>query len=297
MRASAAIAASACAATSFGAVVSGPQLSTYNDALLVLTGASMQTTVGPVSTEGDGVFRYATGLYPPPVQDLDLPTLRSASPLAALLWANRWEQIINGVFGGEREMVDYWREGAAPQGVPVFSVLRLGQDFLNADNGHTTSLALASSSQGGVARAAAFARGGAGGGGGGGGAGGLPLDLEPGPIGPIVRPGQLPPPSNPGRPSGGGGGGGGSSSGGGNGGGGGTVVLPDEPKQIVINVGDVDWDDPDFNTNPPPTTTPGQGGVNEEPSRIVAIPTPTAVGLGAAGLLALGGRLRRRSAL
>lgn len=285
-----------CAGGARGAVVFEPAPSNFENTLLMLAGASMKSTVGPVSVEGDGVLRYTTGLFPPETIELDLPELRSASPLDALRWSNRWREIIEGVFGGEREMVNYWEQGATIQGEPIFSVLHVGDAFLSSDNGRSPSAVIdAGGPSGGVTRAVQFARGGASGGGGGG--GGSPFSPFAGPVvnpqpstpgAPIVDPGSLPP-----------------SPGGGESGGDATGEAPVEPPSIEpprfgLNFGEIEWVDPTFNRTPaPPRPANGDGnpfeGEDGGPLNApIAIPTPTAVGLGCAGLLAIGARSRRR---
>lgn len=280
-----------------GGVVFEPAPSNFENALLMLAGASMQSTVGPVSVEGDGVLRYTSGLYPPETIELNLPELRSASPLDALRWSNRWREIIESTFGGEREMVNYWEQGATVQGEPLFSVLRVGDDFLNSENGRTPSTALDDprGPTGGVARAMAFARGGSGGSGGGGGGGSpfnpfaSPANPQPtSPGAPIVDPGVLPPPN-----------------GGNDGSGDPTGEAPVEtpttqPPRFGLSFGEIEWVDPTFNRTPAPARpengdgNPFDGEDGFAPNAPVAIPTPTAMGLGLGGLLAIGASSRRR---
>ncbi len=282
------------AGCAFGAVAFEPPPSDFENTLLMLAGASMTSTVGPVSVEGDGVLRYGTGLYPPETIDLNLPELRSASPLEALRWSNRWREMIEGVFGGEREMVNYWEQGSTLQGEPLFSVLRLGDDFLNSENGRTASMFIESSGpQGGVVRAVEFARGGGGGSGGGGGLpfnpfAGTPNPQPSSPTAPIIDPDTLPP-SVPGAgspdPTG-------------------EAPVeppPSEPPRFGLNFGEIEWVDPIFNRTPaPPRPDNGDGNPfdgddgNRPVNAPLAIPSPTAVGLGLAGLMTLGAASRRR---
>jgi hypothetical protein len=262
--------------------------------MLMLTDVAMATTHGPTSGEGVGLMRYDTGLYPPPTIDLNLPELRSASPIAALRWSTRWREIIESVYGGDREMVDYWEQGASAQGQPMFSVLSIGESLLNGDGARRVAPAMrdVERTSSGYSNAISFARGGGGAGGGGGGAGGQPLPLFGGfpvedftPPGPIIDPGTLPPAIPPTAPP--------------------TVSAPEvptipvDPPRFVFNVGGIEWVNPNFNRNPPPPLSDDSNGPFDNapgfaPGAPLAIPTPSAVGLGAAGLMAIGAGMRRR---
>jgi hypothetical protein len=287
---------SICAGGAVGGVVFEPAPSNFENALLMLAGASMRSTVGPVSVEGDGVLRYTTGLYPPETIELNLPELRSASPLDALRWSNRWREIIEGTFGGEREMVNYWEQGATIQGEPLFSVLHVGDAFLSSDNGRSpATFSDADGASVGVGRAVQFARGGAAGGGGGGGGGGgsstspfaAPANPQPStPSAPVIDPNVLPPS---------GGSGSGDSTGEAPAGGPAT-----QPPRFGLSFGEIEWVNPTFNRTPaPPRPENGDGNPFDDQDGSgagspIAIPTPTAVGLGFAGLLAIGVSSRRR---
>jgi hypothetical protein len=264
--------------------------SEFESSMLMLTDVAMAMTHGPTSGEGVGLLRHDTGLYPPPTIDLNLPELRSASPIAALRWSNRWREVIESVYGGDREMVDYWTQGAAAQSEPVFSVLHIGESLLNGDGSRRPAPAMRDIEQsgGGYASAISFARG-SGGGGGGGGGGGQPLPpfgsfpndiTSPGDsAGPVTLPPAIPPAPAP------------------------SPVLPEEPApgtppRFVVSFGGLDWVNPNFNQNPPPVgdERPPNNGDSPgfAPGSPVAIPTPSAIGFGAAGLLAMAAGLRRR---
>ncbi|MGP1309406.1 MAG: hypothetical protein ACTS27_04335 [Phycisphaerales bacterium] len=290
-----------CAALSSAAVLLAPATladslfvplpTDYESSLKRLVDLSMRTTHGPTSGEGDGMLRYEHGLYPPDQAELDLPELRSASPLAALQWSNRWRELIVAAFGGTREMSEYWESGDTTSGAPLFSVLSIGDELLQSDGRRRTIVneRLVSEAQPTVGRALTFASGGGGSSGGGGGGGGSSsggqADVGEQTPSPIVQPDSLPPAPTTNNP-------GGSAPP--------STPAPTEPvvdpdRVFVLNINEVEWVNPAFNQSPPPPMPDGrEPGDDSGASVAIAIPTPTAVGLGAAGLLACGARMRRR---
>lgn len=308
-----------------GAVVDLAALD-FESSLLRFTGAAMKTTHGPVVTEGDGVLRYTTGLYPPETIDLDLPQLRGSSALEALRWSNRWRQLLSSVYLGGEDMVDYWAQGVAGQ-ESVAGALGLEEHVLSP----RTFAAMRPeplSSHGAFGRSTAVGGAGGAGGGGGGGGGGPsgalsllpPTQIDPLPDGgPVVEPGDIPDNSGSGprprprprpRPSPTGNAPGAPGAGGNDPGSPGNPGVPggevpvdpvDPPLPPVPPPGSssgwtIDdllkggWEDPGFSGPPRPPVGIEPGGPG-----LVAVPIPSAVGLGAAGLLALGARLRRRA--
>lgn len=259
----------------------------------------MDLVVGPTLAEAAGYVRHESGSDPrASTTTLDLPPMRTSATYAALQQALVWDSLLSEMHRGDRDMAEYWRTGAIEQGESQFGALTMGQELLQRE---TPRRVLRSpeperiASLGGISRALMFSTGGASGGGGGGsGAGGragLQLPVLPPTVdglGPVVDPDRIPPapsspsPVNPPQ----------------------AQPSPTQPIVIIIDLGDLAWVDPTFNSTPIPSPRPetprpnGPFDNDDEPSSgsPAAIPAPTAGLLGGIGLFALLGARRRRSA-